>query len=87
MKTIEEKTPVTDDHEYSRLIQEKHQEALNPDAETSVIPYEITNDGYKCTLCDKVYLGQQGFKNHFDRDHPRYGCGVFNREIENLKDF
>ena len=80
LKKIEKTPALKDDHEYSRLIQEKHQEALNPNAETSTIPYEITNDGYKCTLCDKVYLNQQNFKYHFDKHHPRYGnigFGVF----------
>ena len=90
MKKIE-KTPLKDDHEYSRLIQEKHQEALNPNAETSIIPYEITNDGYKCTLCDKVYMSQPNFKYHFDKHHPRtgrsYKCGQCDKFFQSFQIF
>ena len=90
LKKIEKTTP-KDDHEYSKLIQEKHKEALNPDAETSTIPYEITKDGYKCTLCDKVYLHQQSFKRHFDRDHPRtgrsYKCGLCGQFFQSFQKF
>ena len=47
--------------------------------EAETIPYEITNFGYKCSVCNVSYKDQPAFKTHFDRCVTNIGSSLLNK--------